>query len=184
MMDETHNLWQERGLREAVLRGDMEAWRVLYDRCFDSLYAFIDFRTQHRKDRTDEVAQEVWMVAVRRIKVFDPGRSSFENWLRGIAVNVIRNQRPHWERQGGMKPVEAASAEAAPEVGIELTEQIGLALTALPARYQSVLQAKYEKKMTVNEIARMWKETPKAVESLLTRAREAFRKVYVDLDEH
>ncbi len=51
MADEEHT-WKERGLRDAVLRGDMEAWRVLYDQCFDSLFAFIDFRSGRRRDRT------------------------------------------------------------------------------------------------------------------------------------
>jgi len=182
MVDETHNQWKERGLRDAIMRGDREAWRVLYDTCFDSLYAFVDFRTGHCQERTEEVVQETWMVAVRRIRIFDPGISSFENWMRGISTHVIRNQRRKWKRHTGFEPVEAASREVAPGVHVELVEQIGLALTGLPARYQSVLKAKYEEKLSVMEIARRWKESPKAVESLLTRARAAFRELFAGLD--
>ena len=181
MADETHHHWKERGLRDAVLRGDEEAWRVLYDQCFDSLYAFIDFRTGHRRDRTEEVVQETWMVAVRRIGIFDPTRSSFETWMRGIARNVIRNHRQAWKPREELVPEEAVSSDTGPR--IELAEQIGMALTALPARYRAALQAKYDEKLSVNEIARQWKESPKAVESLLTRARVAFKEAFTGLEK-
>ena len=38
--------------------------------------------------RADEVVQETWLVAVRRVRSFDPGQASFLAWLRGIAANV------------------------------------------------------------------------------------------------
>jgi len=41
-----------------------------------------------------------------------------------------------------------------------------------------VLRAKYLEGLSVAEIASARGETPKAVESLLSRARQAFRKVY------
>lgn len=181
MVDENQHQWKERGLRDAVLRGDMGAWRVLYDQCFDSLYAFIDFRTGRRRDRTEEVTQETWMVAVRRIADFDPARSSFGNWMRGIAANVIRNHRHAWKRVESFQDVDAVPGE--PDPRIELAEQIGLTMTALPERYRSVLREKYEERRSVMEIARRWKESPKAVESLLTRARNAFRERFTGLDK-
>jgi RNA polymerase sigma-70 factor (ECF subfamily) len=180
MADEEHQ-WRERGLRDAVLRGDMEAWRVLYEQCFDSLFAFVDFRTGRRRDRTEEVVQETWVVAVRRIADFDPARARFESWMRGIAANVIRNQRHAWKRLEGFREKDADPAATGPR--IELAEQIGMAMTALPARYRSVLREKYEERRSVTEIARRWKESPKAVESLLTRARYAFREVFTGLDK-
>ena len=64
-----------------------------------------------------------------------------------------------------------------------MSEQIGLVMTALPSRYQAVIHAKYEEQRTVAEIAAQWGESPKAVESLLSRARAAFREAYRRLDE-
>lgn len=174
--------WEERGLRAAVLRGDQEAWRVLFDRCFDALFAYIDYRTGRRGDRTEEVVQEAWMIAVRRFDSFDPTRSSFESWLRGIALNILRNHQRAWKRAASLEDLEAVAVEDGSGPEIELAEQISLALTALPERYQSVLRAKYEEKLSVVEIARRWKESAKAVESLLSRAREAFRKAYTGLE--
>ena len=186
-MDENNSLWDENGLHNAVLRGDEGAWRVFHDQCFDSIYAFIDFRTGHRQDLTEEVVQECWMIAVRRIERFDPARSRFENWMRGIAANVLRN---HWRTRKRPESIEAAeeismdsSMDSNPGSRIELAEQIGMALTTLPKRYRNVLHAKYEEKRSVIEIARKWGESPKAVESLLTRARGAFREAYTGLEK-
>ncbi len=172
---------EETGLRAAVLRGDQQAWRTLYDRCFESLYAFIDYRTGHKQDLTEEVAQESWMVAVRRIRSFDPARSSFGNWLRGIAANLLRNRRRTNKRVKGLEE-EVAIGKNNPAPHLALAEQVGLAMTALPERYQAVLRAKYEELLPVAEIANQRRESSKAVESLLSRARHAFREIYSQLD--
>jgi RNA polymerase sigma-70 factor, ECF subfamily len=60
----------------------------------------------------------------------------------------------------------------------ERAERVARALAALPERYEAVLQAKYLDEKSVAQIAAAWAETPKAVESLLTRARQAFRQMY------
>ena len=57
-------------------------------------------------------------------------------------------------------------------------ERVARALATLPDRYEAVLRAKYLEGRSVQDIASAWDETPKAVESLLTRARQAFRKAY------
>ena len=122
------------------------------------------------------------MTAVRRIRKFEPGRGCFEQWLAGIAGNVLRNHWRRWSREG-------VSAVPPPEpVGpagedLAISEQISMAMAALPGRYRAVLVAKYEEELTVAEIADRWRETAKSVESVLSRARAAFRGVYRRLEE-
>lgn len=181
-VNENDHRWEETGLRDAVLRGDESAWRVLYDRCFDALYAFIDFRTGHRRERTEEAVQECWLIAVRRIESYDPERGTFAGWMRGIAANVLRDQ---WRKRQRTANLETAAIDPGTVVSgpdLELADRIGLALTHLPERYRSVLQAKYEQSRSVAEIAEERGESPKAVESLLTRARNAFRQAWAGLD--
>lgn len=183
-MDPDDRVWQERGLRDAVLEGDDQAWRVLYDRSFDSLYAYVHFRTGRRPEWTDEVVQESWLIAVRRIRRFDPIRGSFEAWLRGIAENVIRNQRRRARRLGQVERPGQAEVSHGGSSGREssppddLAERIELTLSALPERAQAVLRAKYGDDLSVAEIAARWGESAKAIESLLARARSAFRRAY------
>ncbi|MBI4602148.1 MAG: RNA polymerase sigma factor [Planctomycetes bacterium] len=177
--------WEERGLRDAVLAGDASAWKTLYERHFGPLYAHVHHRAGRRRERTEDVVAECWMIAVRKIRKFDPGRGSLEGWLRGIADNVLRNRWRAWRREDAVvriDPGDGSNEPAArhPETGrgLELAEQVSAALSSLPVRYQEVLRAKYEEELSVVDIAVRSGETTKAVESLLSRAREAFRAAY------
>lgn len=174
---------QERCLRAAVLAGDADAWRALYERHQAALYAFIHSRTGGRTQDAEDVAQECWLTAVRRMRAFDPDRGAFGSWLRGIADNVLRN---HWRRADRREaapatPESAGVAAAGAELAAERAERIAGAMTRLPERYRAVIRAKYEEGLKVAEIATRWGEPAKAVESLLTRAREAFREAYARL---
>ena len=67
---------------------------------------------------------------------------------------------------------------------LEQAEQVARALAALPDRYEAVLRAKYLDLDSVERISAKWDESPKAIESLLTRARQAFRTAYVQHAGH
>jgi RNA polymerase sigma-70 factor (ECF subfamily) len=167
--------------RAAVLAGDEHAWREWYDATFDDLRAFAHWRCAGLKDVVDEVVQETWLVAVRRIRAFDPRRGSFRSWLWGIAGNVVRDcLRARSARRrvvplSGGAHVEPDSADAAAS---DRAERIARTLAGLAPRHEQVLRAKYLERMSVQAIAEQWGESPKAVESLLTRARLAFREAY------
>jgi RNA polymerase sigma-70 factor (ECF subfamily) len=60
----------------------------------------------------------------------------------------------------------------------ERAERIAAALADLPEHYEAVLRAKYLEGASVAQIAEASGQTSKAVESLLTRARQAFREKY------
>jgi RNA polymerase sigma-70 factor (ECF subfamily) len=186
MMPSGDRRWREHGLRSAVLAGDEAAWRTWYDETFPGLYAFVRWRCAGVSDWTDDIVQETWLTAIRRIRAFDPDQGSFEDWLRGIAANLIRNhvrkRRPTPSLNG--QPVHEHAAQAsADRHNRDQAERIAFALSRLPERYEAALRAKYLDQQSVAQIAETWKETPKAIESLLTRAREAFREEYQRLEE-
>ena len=56
-----------------------------------------------------------------------------------------------------------------------------LVLDHLPGHYGDVLEWKYVQGLSVNEIAERLNTRRKAAESLLTRAREAFREGFASL---
>jgi RNA polymerase sigma-70 factor, ECF subfamily len=183
-MNSADRVWRERSLRDAVLGGDELAWRTWYDEAFAGLYAYVLWRCGGLRDHADEVVQDTWLVAVRRIRAFDPLQSGFATWLRGIAAHVLRN---HFRRNvrrdrhrvslNGVDPAAHADAEQR-----ERAERVVRALSRLPEHYEAVLRAKYLEGSSVAAIAAERNETPKAVESLLTRARQAFREKYDESD--
>jgi RNA polymerase sigma-70 factor, ECF subfamily len=184
-MDSSDRVWRERGLWRAVLAGDEQAWETLYADAFDGLTGYVHWRCAGLRDLADDVVQETWLTAVRRIRGFDPERGSFAAWLRGIAANVVRNQlRRHARRNGeareqlrvGNPPAETAEQKR------EQAEQIARAMASLPEHYEAVLRAKYLDQQSVADIAAGRGETLKTIESLLTRARQAFREAYLGME--
>jgi RNA polymerase sigma-70 factor (ECF subfamily) len=168
----------ERRLRRAVLAGEEFAWRTLYDASFAGLYAYVLWRCGGLRDRADEVVQETWLTAVRRLRAFDPSAGAFASWLRGIAANVLRNHFRREKRRARrtLSLEHEPLAEAEPR---EQAERIAHALGELPEHYEAVLRMKYLESRCVADIAAERGESPKTVESLLTRAREAFRQAYL-----
>jgi RNA polymerase sigma-70 factor (ECF subfamily) len=179
-MASSDRVGRDRGLRRAVLAGDENAWRTWYEESFGRLHAYVSWRSGGLRDLCDEVVQETWLVAVRRLRHFDPEQASFLTWLRGIAANLLRNHLRREAQRNGYHP---KSAVAGPSPVTELeqrerAERIARALATLPEHYEAALRAKYVDQQSVNEIAETLHETPKAIESLLTRARQAFRAAY------
>jgi RNA polymerase sigma-70 factor (ECF subfamily) len=168
----------ERRLHRAVLAGDERAWQALYNATFAGLDAYVVWRCAGLGDTADDFVQETWLTAVRRIRDFDPMRGPFLAWLRGIAANVLRGHFRRKTPQPLVGDEHPAPVDSGPERREE-AEQIASALAQLAEHYEAVLRAKYLDGHSVAEIAAANAETPKAVESLLSRAREAFRLAYV-----
>jgi RNA polymerase sigma-70 factor (ECF subfamily) len=183
-MNAADRVWRERSLRDAVLSGDEDAWRTWYDESFAALYAYVLWRCAGLREHADEIVQDTWLVAVRRIAAFDPVQAAFATWLRGIAAHLLRNHfRRTIRRDRGrvsLNGVEAASSADAEQH--ERAERVARALSRLPDRYEAVLRVKYLDGLSVAAVAAAWNETPKAIESLLTRARQAFRETYDESD--
>jgi RNA polymerase sigma-70 factor (ECF subfamily) len=171
---------REAMLRQAVLAGDEAAWRTWCLEAFDELDRYVFWRCGQRRDQADEVVQETWLTAVRKIRRFNPAQASFLAWLRGIAANVRRNHQRRVRRialheisnNGHADPASQPIANDREDA----SRRIAAALDALPERQETVLRAKYLDGLSVAQIAAAWNETPKTIESLLTRARQAFRE--------
>jgi RNA polymerase sigma-70 factor (ECF subfamily) len=178
-MSEADRVWRERGLRQAVLAGNERAWQIWYDESFAALDAFLLWRCGGLRDLADELLQETWLVAVRRIRSFNPEQAPFRGWLRGIAVHVLQNRFRRRQRDAAVVSLngDVANPRDAAEIR-ERGERVAQALAELPEHYEAVLRAKYLEQKSVAEIAQERQETEKAIESLLTRAREAFRQSY------
>jgi RNA polymerase sigma-70 factor (ECF subfamily) len=119
------------------------------------------------------------------MRAFDPAAGSFAAWLRGIAVNVLRNQfRRECRHARRTQPLdehcEAVMQPRSPPD--DDAERIAAALCAVPEHYEAVLRMKYLEGMSVAAIAEARRESSKAIESLLTRARQAFRQAYLEAE--
>src|ERR1700722_18794447 len=129
----------EEALRAGVLAGDAAAWRALYDGAYAELWTYVVWRSAGLRDLAEDVTQETWLIAVRRIGDFDPKRARFVTWLRGIAAHVLANHLRSRRRHPEQLLAEPADGEVDRRDDAEL---IARALAELPERSEAVLKAK------------------------------------------
>ena len=90
-------------------------------------------------------------------------------------------QRMDRELMGEFERLEAKPLGADVLVREETREMVNVAMSQLPPSYRDALEAKYVHGASVRDIAEKQRTTEKAVESLLTRARQAFRNTFLTL---
>jgi RNA polymerase sigma-70 factor (ECF subfamily) len=161
----------------AAQNGSEQAWRQLFERHFDAVYGFCVALAGGRHDVAEEVAQQVFVVAARRIHRFDPSRAAFRAWLFGVARNrhmAIRTgeQRRKRHEESSANGNSEAVARADPDL------RVHEALARLPSHYRTVLEAKYLRGLSMDEIALNGSASVEAIESLLRRARAGFAREY------
>ncbi len=161
----------------AAQTGSEQAWRQLFERHFDAVYQFCVALAAGRHELAEELTQQVFVIAARRIHRFDPRRATFRAWLFGIAKNRDMANRTNEQRR---KRHEESSAKGSSEVvrRVEPDLRVHEALARLPRHYRVVLEAKYLRGLSMREIAADSDASIEAIESLLRRARAGFARVY------
>ena len=142
----------------------------------------------------EDIAQASLVQAMRRLETWR-GEAALFTWLCAICR---RELMAWWTRTGRQPPrrsieddVEVraaleriAASDDDPEWLLERSETAQLVqatLDRLPGHYGDVLEWKYIQGHAVSDIAARLGSTPKAVESMLTRARQAFREGFAAL---
>jgi RNA polymerase sigma-70 factor (ECF subfamily) len=178
-----------------MLAADEGAFEEFFEGHFPGLYRFALTRLDHDEDAAEEVAQATICKAITKLGTYR-GEAALFTWLctfcrHEISAFCKRNRvtarrvdliedtpevRAALESSGGMLEGPEKAFDRA-EVG----RLVQVALDQLPPHYGNALEWKYLEGLSVKEIAQRLKLTPKAAESLLTRAREAFRDGFTAL---
>ena len=87
---------EETGIIKAVVEGNTESFRLLVQRYEKPIIKMIANLINDRHI-CEDVAQEVFLAAYKKLPSFDPARSSFSTWLFTIArnksINAIKKRR-------------------------------------------------------------------------------------------
>ena len=177
----------DRVLVEKLLARDERAFTEFFDTYAPRLFRFA-MRRAGDEDLAEEITQTTLIAAVGKLKTWR-GEASLFTWLCTIARRQLLD---HWRktgRQPALRPLdddpdvraalESLASGDRPDSafdGLRITERVQITLDSLPDRYGDLLEWKYLQGLSVNEIAERIASTPKAVESMLTRARQAFRE--------
>jgi RNA polymerase sigma-70 factor (ECF subfamily) len=146
---------------------------------------------------TQDLCQETFLAAYRALPRMDGGTLHFAPWLYRIALNLVRSE---WRRK---KHVTVVSLGSLPGEDNEIWNDVGeecsgssesfeehvaesdlvqRALAQLPPASAECLLLDAEG-FSYAEIAEILQDSLSAVRSRLSRARQAFRRIYVDLNQ-
>ena len=157
------------------------AFRAFYDRALPRVYGYVYGRCGDPAV-AEELTQLAFTSAVHERARFD-GRSDPITWLIGIARHKLadhyrRVDRDERRRLCLIVREITSEADALAWQRLDEREAILRALHGLPALQRAVLVFHYADGLPVREIARRLGKSESATESLMTRAREAFRRAY------
>jgi RNA polymerase sigma-70 factor (ECF subfamily) len=178
-------------LAERMLGGDEEAFGRFAERFFRPLLRFALGRLGDRPDLARELVQSAVCKALAKLDGYR-GEASMLTWLCSICRNEMlmhfRSEKTARTEIGLGDEQEPGSPAAVlpfpggdPEAALaerDAAWRVHAALDALPGHYARALEWKYVERWPVARIAGELGQSEKAAESLLTRARGAFRQSY------
>lgn len=171
----------DKELIKSIKKGNQDAFKELYLRYSDLLFAFIAHQLDNDKEVTSDIWQETWIIAVEKIFDFHY-KSSVFTWLCAIAKNKIsdyyRSIENHRKFNNEIKIYIDIDNEEINTVDDRAQENVLTVLADLSDDYRYLLMARYFENKSVGEISQAIDKSYKATESLLSRSREAFRKKF------
>ncbi|MBN1363033.1 MAG: sigma-70 family RNA polymerase sigma factor [Sedimentisphaerales bacterium] len=166
----------------------------MYETLVDEVYRYAYYRCRARADVAEDITQEVFQRALESIHGYQGDIAGLLAWLKGIALRILarrgRAARRRSDRvvlsqavgpgrgHGMSETVDSARAVDDRIISEEQELMIGVALSSLRPQWELALRLKYCEGLTVQAISERLALTAKATESVLTRARAAFRKAY------
>jgi RNA polymerase sigma-70 factor (ECF subfamily) len=145
-----------------------EVYKFVYRRCGDP-------------DLAKEITAEALLAAALRVRAGQPGEVTAA-WIKSVARNKLLE---HWRRSereqrrlrllwGSQEDsVDSWPEDASPELALKVLGQMA-------PIHQAVLTLRYLDDLPVPEVARELGRSVHATESLLARARTAFRRAYAE----
>ena len=183
----------DKKLVKKLLKGDEAAFDGFYEEYFDKLYRFVIARVNHQTHVAEDIVQGSLCKAIDKLSTFR-GEASLLTWLCTFcryemsAYFKTENKQPSLleDQPEALAHIESfiVAIQEQPENNYliaELNKIVHLTLDSLPTRYAQVVEFKYIQGFSVKEIAINMDVSPKAVESLLSRARPIFEDAFMTL---
>jgi RNA polymerase sigma-70 factor, ECF subfamily len=186
----------DKRLARRLLEGDHAAFDSFFERSAQRLANFVMRRSGLDPAAAEDIVQNAMIKALRSLQGYR-GEASLFTWMCEICRSELANYHQKAERRAAhvsldtdddcrrtvLKLVAAPALE--PQASLdrdELAETVLRTLRNLPERYARILEWKYGDDLSVQEIGHMLGVTTIAAQSLLARARDAFRDAWRELE--
>jgi RNA polymerase sigma-70 factor (ECF subfamily) len=189
---------EDRRRVRALLAGDPTAFDVFFKDYFPRLYRFVLPRVEYSIADAQDICQETLARALRRLSTYR-GEATLFSWICQIAANQLSD---FWQRrrrdgthlvfaeddttvQAVLATLRAGEADdpEARRFSTELSRAVQTTLDNLPGRFGDALEWKYLDGVTVEDIAHRLGVSTIAAQSLLQRARAAFREAFTAISD-
>lgn len=182
-------------LAKALSKNKESDFNHFFDFYFPRLYRFTVARVDGDRELSKEIVQETLISALKNIKQYR-GEAALFSWL----CQINRNQISQYFRKNKMLKM-TKHINDNPEIqevfdniqdvinhnpdktyeNDKLRDIISSTLDSLPNDYGDILEWKYLDKLSVIQIAEKLNTSATSIQSKLARAREAFKKVIMNI---
>lgn len=182
--------FEDKKLAKKIINGDEKKFNDFFDYYFPRLYRFSLRRLDGNEDLTKDIVQETLFIAIKNMKQYR-GEASLMSWL----CQINRSQISRYFKKNKIKQIVRIDdsqeiSEIFDNIHLEISqtpefqyqqsklqEIIVATLDNLPHGYGDLLEWKYVDHMSVKTIAENLNLSTTAVQSKLSRARDAFKIV-------
>ena len=173
---------QETQVIRQVLEGDIECFRLIVER-YERPIARMIRNIINNRESCEDIAQDVFFTAYRKLASFDPARSNFSTWLFTIArnksINALRKKRPL-----SMSELPQNSDRHNPSDELaerEFFDELDAGLEALPsAQKRAFVLAEFEE-LSYEDIAQIEGVRTGTVKSRINRAKKKLAKALKEI---
>jgi RNA polymerase sigma-70 factor (ECF subfamily) len=167
----------DRGLVDAVLAGDRDAFRILVEREQVAVFRAC-LRILGRPHDAEDVAQESFVVAYRSLGTYG-GHGSLGGWLMRIATRQAFRRLGQRRSDAELRPEMPLRARdpdpLTATLAVERQREVRLAVASLPDAYREVVALRYFGELSLEEIARVTGRPVNTVKTHLRRGLERLR---------
>ncbi len=153
----------------------------MYEASLPIVYGFLHLRVAGDKLLAEDLTAETFAAAAQAFREGRPETVTI-SWLRTVArrrlIDHWRRQRVHRERSVGN--ISAFESDSDPDVADR--HAVLEALGRLAGNQRTALVLQHVEGYGVREVAELIGRSEKATESLLSRARSAFRSAYLEVE--
>lgn len=175
----------EKQLVTGILRGDGKALRQLYLTHEPQLKRYVISRVKSPTD-AEEIVQDTFLAFLDALPLFN-----FQSSLWTFLVSITRHEiADYWRKKYAKKAIRAIpllgglydrSLYSSLETAGDVHGAIDAVYAKLHPSHVQLLKWKYEDGLKIKEMAGKLKQSAKATESQLFRARNAFQEMYTSI---
>jgi len=169
----------EEGLVRRAQQRDREAFAQLYEKYFDKIYRYVVLRIGN-KTEAEDLAQQVFLNALRSISSFKWKGIPFSAWLFRISHNlVVDHLRKKTKHSTDSLDKSEVASNSNPQLEVERKldiERLLLAARRLTGAQREVISLRFTSDLPIIEVAKIMGKSQGAIKALQHSAIVALRK--------